>query len=255
MENVSKAFIMAFSMIMFVIAFSYSMYLINKLTTTSNTLLESVSTTNYYDNIKVTGEVNERDVGIDTIIPTLYRYYKENYAVKIVIRNASGQEELLQLFDLNIETKIARAAANKDTSKSELESLRRSIYNNKGNPYTPTATNVEKAYLFEAPWTANTKEDARARIDYFLNGTKGYINDGLIDYSKNGPTFNQEGGFIAYCKNSAGTSKTFRESFVEYAYEGETISTENRSRNNNWKYARKFKNYYNLYRTTIKMKK
>lgn len=84
MENISKALLMAFSMLIFVIAFSYSMFLINKITTTSNTLLESVTTTNYYDNLKVSGDqTTTRQVGIETIIPTLYRYYKENYAVKI----------------------------------------------------------------------------------------------------------------------------------------------------------------------------
>ena len=85
MENVTRAFMMAFSMLIFVIGFSYSMYLINKLSTTSNVLLDSVSTTKYYDNIEISsGDVTTRDVDISTIIPTLYRYYKESYAVKIV---------------------------------------------------------------------------------------------------------------------------------------------------------------------------
>lgn len=204
MENVTRAIIMAFSMLIFVIGFSYSMYLINSLTTTSNTLLSSVNTKNYYDNIKVSGQdTTTRDVGIDTIISTLYRYYKENYAVKIY-----DDDTLIQVFDVNLEGKIARAAAYTKSDDKELTSLKNSIYNEKSN----------KAYLFEAPWTGSTDEDTRARIDFFLNGTKGYINNTLVDYSTTGPT---EGGFIANYGD-----KIFRESFVEYAYEGETISTE-----------------------------
>lgn len=37
----------------------------------------------------------------------------------------------------------------------------------------------------------------------------------------------RNGGFIEYCKKTNETSKKFEESFVEYAYEGQTISTEN----------------------------
>ena len=237
MENISRAILMAFSMIMFVIGFSYSMYLINKLTTTSNTLLESVTTTNYYDNIEISEEARTiRDVGIDTIIPILYRYSKENYSVKIMIKNGSNYE-LLQLFDMNI------ASYNKitpvDDSDKELASLKNSIYN------TPS----KRAYLFKAPWTSDLNRDAKARIDYFLNGTKGYINNTEVDYSASSSAFSgQSGGFIGYCKNTPdGTSKVFEESFVEYAYEGETISTaDRRIGNDNRKYARKFKNYHNV---------
>lgn len=202
MENVTRALMIAFSMLIFVIGFSYSMYLINNLTATSDTLLESISTTNYYDNIKVSADnITSRDVGIDTIIPTLYRYYKENYAVKILDRN----DNLIQLFDVSIETQIAKAAGYTKNDDKKMLSLKNSLYNKKDNP----------AYLFEAPWTGNTDEHTRARIDYFLNGTKGYINNVLVDYSQNG-------GFIANYG-----SKTFVESFIEYAYTGETVSTEN----------------------------
>ncbi len=207
MENVTRAFMMAFSMLIFVIGFSYSMYLINKLSTTSNVLLDSVSTTKYYDNIEISsGDVTTRDVDISTIIPTLYRYYKESYAVKIV----DSDNSLIQLFDVNIESKIARAAAAALTrldGNDELKKLKESIYNEESN----------KAYMFEAPWTGSTDEDTRARIDYFLNGTKGYINNTLVDYSKIG-----NGGFLKTYGD-----KTFEESFVEYSYAGETISTEN----------------------------
>lgn len=210
MENVTRALLMAFSMLMFVVGFSYSMYLINNLTTTSNVLLESVTTTKYYDNIEVSSDaVSTREVGVDTIIPTLYRYYKENYAVKIL----DGDDNVIQFFDVNLESKIAKAAAytNTDTTKAdyaEMMSLKNSIYNNKN----------EMAYMFEAPWTGNTTENTRARIDYFLHGTKGYINNTLVDY---GTTIGL-GGFLGQYGN-----ETFIESFVEYAYSGETISTAN----------------------------
>lgn len=205
MENVTRALIIAFSMLMFVIGFSYAMYLINGLTTTSNALLETVSTTKYYDNIEVKSEdISAREVGVETIVSVLYRYYKENYAVKILDEDGS----LIQLFDTNIEGKIAKAVANTNNTDSESQSLKSSVYNDHN----------EKAYLFEAPWTGSTDENTRTRIDYFLNGTKGYINNTLVNYE----TTIGEGGFLGQYGG-----ETFEESFVEYAYEGETISTEN----------------------------
>ena len=224
MENVTRALLIAFSMLIFVIAFSYSMYLINKLNSTSSTVLQTVTTTNYYDNIEVDKDsLTTRDVGIDTIIPTLYRYYKENYAVKIFIKNGANHE-LLQVFDVNIERNIARATASSDEVVDKTSSLynellaglKQSDYNKQGC----------RIYLFEAPWMGNIKEDTRARIDFFLKGTKGYINNTEVDYSRNGSAFKSlvADGFIEYCKNR---NSVFQETFVEYAYEGQTISTEN----------------------------
>ena len=51
-----------------------------------------------------------------------------------------------------------------------------------------------------------------------MHGTKGYINNTLVDYKS---TIG-DGGFLKQYGD-----RTFTESFVEYAYEGETISTEN----------------------------
>ena len=212
MENITRALLMAFSMMMFIIGFTFSMYMINKLLSTSTVLLDTVSTTNYYDNIEVTNTNNTtREVGVETIVPVLYRYYKENYSVRIVKEDSSGNEELIQLFDLNIESQIPGAATYKGIDKKNKLSLRNSIYNNEEKP----------AYMFGAPW-ANSLDNAKIRVDYFLNGTKGYINNGLVDYSDKSTTkiFINTGGFLGNYGN-----ETFIESFVEYAYKGETIST------------------------------
>jgi len=213
MENSARALVIAFGMMMFVIGFSVSMFMISKLLSTSTVLLDSVSTTNYYDNIEVTNSDNvTREVGIETIIPVLYRYYKENYAVRIVDKD----ESLIQLFDLSIESQISNAANSTKKNDKEIVSLKNSIYNRPD----------EKCYMFKAPWAGNL-DNAKIRVDYFLNGTRGYINNQLVNYSNittseegHQPYFKKPGGFL---KNYGG--KTFEESFTEYAYKGETIST------------------------------
>lgn len=213
MENSTRALLMAFSMMMFVIGFTFSMFMINKLLSTSSVLLNSVETTNYYDNIEVSSDspTTTRIVGVETIVPVLYRYYKENYAVRIV----DNEEKLIQLFDTSIDSQIADSVNYEGNEDKKKVSLRESIYNKKKN----------KAYMFGAPW-AGSLDNEKVRIDYFLNGTKGYINNKLVDYSKDGPAFDSDGGFLNYCQNN-GKQRNFEESFVEYAYKGETISTEN----------------------------
>ena len=218
MENVSRALIIAFSMLMFVVGFSYSMYMINGVTTTSKALMETITTTNYYDNIKVSKEnTRKRIVGVESIVPTLYRYNKESYAVWIF----GEGHKLIQVFDTKIEGEVHDWAAYTGTDVKKI-SVRDSIYNKK-NANNP-------AYMFGAPWIGSATEDARVRIDYFLNGEKGYINSTLVDYST---TIGPDGFLGQY------GGKTFAESFVEYAYSGDTISTENRFRNYNWKSTRK----------------
>ena len=200
MENSTRALIMAFSMMMFVIGFTFSMYMINKLLSASSVLLSSVETTKYYDNIEVQDSSNTtRIVGVETIVPVLYRYYKENYSVRIMDNNT-----LVQLFDTGIESEMQGAANYTGDIDKEKMALANSIYNLDGNP----------AYMFGAPW-AGSLDNAKIRVDYFLNGTKGYINNTEVDYSR-------DGGFL-----SKYNGKTFEENFVEYAYKGETISTEN----------------------------
>ena len=98
MENAVDAIKMAFGMMVFVIAMSATMYLFNAVSSTSQVLLYAADETNYYDNIqidKAAGDsITTRKVNVETIIPTLYRYYKENFAVQIY--NQSGK--MVQIF-------------------------------------------------------------------------------------------------------------------------------------------------------------
>ena len=93
-----------------------------------------------------------------TSISETYNYMISKNITGVPVVDNSGK--VIQLFDLDMEGKIASAAASTATEGSNYY-LKSSIYN------TPT----EKAYMFEAPWMGNVNEDAKMRIDYFLNGT------------------------------------------------------------------------------------
>ena len=101
MENAVDALKIAFAVMVFVMSFSLAMFLYNKAMDTSKIVLHSSDITSFieyknYDDMLYSvanphGIVNERGnriVGLETIIPTLYKYYKENYTV--IFRNVDG---------------------------------------------------------------------------------------------------------------------------------------------------------------------
>lgn len=209
MENAVDALKMAFGMIVFVIAMSATIYLISVATSTSEVLLYAADSTNYYDNIKLeNAEVTTRTVSIETIIPTLYRYYKENFAVEIFDKDGN----LVQLFDLNIEGKVRKAASTTAGSRTSEQKALLELYGDAHNTYyTPDATNP---YLFSAPWIGNTSVDTKTRIDLYVSGGVGYINGTKVDYTLNN------------LQALASVSDSFTEIFSQYAYKGDTITSE-----------------------------
>lgn len=201
MENAVEAIEMGFAMAVFVIAMSACMYLFTTASSTSQVLLYAADETNYYDNIELTNfDITNRKVNVETIIPTLYRYYKENFAVQIINKNG----ELVQIFDLNIEGKVRKAASTRESLRTDEQRALISLYGVSAHP----------AYLFQAPWIGDTSKDIKTRIDLYVNGKCGYINGTKVDYTNNNLKDFQE------------RDSTFLEQFTEYAYKGDTIFSE-----------------------------
>ena len=88
MENAVDALKMAFAVMVLMMALSVSIISFSNVKNVSDIVLYSKDETNYYDYQGATGKAAEnRIVGLETIIPTLYKYYKENYTV--VFRSAN----------------------------------------------------------------------------------------------------------------------------------------------------------------------
>ncbi len=217
MDDAVQALLMAFAVLVFVIALSVSMMLIKEAQSTSDVLVQYSDLTAFYDNIRLdeTGVAEtERVVGLDTVVPTLYRYYKENFCVKIYDgRNDSIKDEekrLIQIFDVNIETNLRRAIVNTNATSSSTEkdlirdNALKEVYNVRGTRYC----------LFGAPWLGST-ETMKQRIDFFINGHAGYINNTYVDYT----------GSESFAAIVDGNTK-FKERFISYSYSGSTEMTE-----------------------------
>jgi len=94
MENITEALKMAGAVLLFVVALSVGMYVIQQSKTASDAVLYA---TDKYEFIDYTNELGtdseiraaqKRKVGIETIIPTLYKYATEKYT--IIFKDGSG---------------------------------------------------------------------------------------------------------------------------------------------------------------------
>ena len=221
MENAEKAVMIAFAVFVLVIALSLSMFMFARVAATSEQLAFYSDSTVFYDNVEMDETVFDattdadikegtvRIVSTDTIIPTLYRYYKENFCVKIYGEDAAGNSELIQIFDVNLEGKVHGAAG--DTHAKPTATTPTHIQN---YAYNTVYNDDEKTFcLFGAPWLGST-DSVKSRIDYFVEGKAGYINNTFVDYTNN--QFYQ----------ARIDQRQFKERFISYSYSGQTMTTE-----------------------------
>lgn len=92
MENAVEALKMAGFMILFIIALSITMITLTQAKTTADRLVKNQDRQQSYQYIEVTGDLSKslsRTVTLADIIPTLYRYAQEDYAVQFYTSSGS----------------------------------------------------------------------------------------------------------------------------------------------------------------------
>ena len=239
-QNATQAINMAFATIVFVMALSVSMMLFTRVSETADILAFYSDSTKFYENIELANYCEacklyypieetkcadcdaklsegvddaitrgtERYVSAETIIPTLYRYYKENFCVKIY----DADNKLIQIFDVFLEGKANSAWG--DKSYETAPNLTVSMIQNKAyNAIFGDEEHYRQYFLNGAPWLGNP-ELVKLRLDLFINGKGGFINNKYIDYTGN--AFHQ----------AILDGKNFKEEFINYSYTGQTIETE-----------------------------
>lgn len=228
MEDAVKALEMSFAVMVFVIALSVAIISFNKAKAVSDAVLYSKDETNYYEYTGVKGKAAEnRIVGLESIIPTLYKYYKENYTV--VFREAQydiekgefiGNKEPFKLYqtksrystdvgyilwgkkvegkpyatyDLNMYRKYNNYKDENNVSNAIFSNIYDSIGSKKGNTDI-FSFDLEEETIRHEPWTGSY-DKTKQNLDCFLKGDIYYNpNNGekYIDYSEQVG----EGGFI-----------------------------------------------------------
>ncbi len=122
--------------------------------------------------------------------------------------------EVIQIFDVYLEGKANAAVGDRSylTPPPTGETL--SMIQNKAyNAIFGDITNFKNYFLNGAPWLGNP-ELVKLRVDLFVNGKAGYINDKYLDYTNND-------FYLAVQDN-----KLFKEEFINYSYTGQTLETE-----------------------------
>lgn len=92
MENAVEALKMAGFMLLFIIALSITMITLTQAKTTADSLVKNQARQQSYQYIEVTGDLSKslsRTVTLADIIPTLYRYAQEDYAVQFYTSSGS----------------------------------------------------------------------------------------------------------------------------------------------------------------------
>ena len=201
MENAVDSLKLAFAVFVFIIALFLAMYMFTRARETADIVLQSSDITEFMDyttleDIETGGTTinSERIVGIETIVPTLYKYYKENYTV--IFRNSDGTP--LELYETQTNVDLWSTGY---TNK----------YYSDNKDLKVCSFDVDEETRRHEPWTGNTNY-YKQNLDMFLSGGVFYFPSGngeSYDYS----TIIGNGGFVEKYKNSQ-----FRESLGEYTY-------------------------------------
>lgn len=172
MENAVDALKIAFAVFILVLALAVSITSFNLAKTTSDVILYTKDETNYYDYQGATGKVQERKiVGLETIIPTLYRYYKENYTVVFKQGNYNYTTgEITNEAYLN----VYESFSDKTKWSSSYETLMREKYNITTPSEDIFSFDLDEEILRYEPWTGSV-DKIKSNLDAFLNGAT-YIN-------------------------------------------------------------------------------
>jgi len=123
MENATEALKMAFAVLVFVMALSLAFMLVTQARATSDVIFTAKDDQEYVEDITSIGKKDGesyRIVGMDTVIPTIYRYAQENYGVIII---DGGKIEAI--YDLVVENAVSKYSNEwkKGNKNDELNSI------------------------------------------------------------------------------------------------------------------------------------
>lgn len=223
MENAVDALKMGFGIFVFVIAIAIAVSVIGQARSASDVIFHFNDKTEFYTYITEEDvDSDSRIVGIETIIPTIYRYAKEQFAVTIYDTNGNPIVRY-DLWTEEIALDWNKIYSEKDTTYNNivnrLNSLQRVVDNTTGKTKTINANDIiSKLYEVKinnmtsvgAPWLGDNEKILK-RIEADMLEEK---------YENNSITY-QGKGLLKKYKN-----KKFIEKFVEVTTSGETITDE-----------------------------
>lgn len=221
MENATDAIKIAFAVLIFVMALSISIMMFSQLNQVSAIVLTNNDITNFY-NYTISNE-STRVVGLETIIPTLYKYYKENYTVLFLEKNTDVVKPL-GLYTSQTNRELWGSGIDSETGLNPNAGNIAKYYTTNPSNYRDWRNtwdqkkvctfDVDEETIRHEPWTGSNL-DFKKNLDAFLYG-------GTFDYpSGNGQKYNYaDSNHLNHSKGFVGKYGTtkFKEMLGEYTY-------------------------------------
>lgn len=177
MENATRALIMAFAVFIFVIALTVAMVSLNSVKRVSDAILYTKDETNYYTYTDVKGKAAQnRIVGLETIIPTLYKYYKEKYTV--VFKEAKYDYTTGNFIGDWKYLTVYQTVSDRNWEVYSYEKLMKAKYGKENLDTKIFSFDIDEETLRHEPWTGS-EDKVKENIDCFLNGTE-YKNPNMV---------------------------------------------------------------------------
>ena len=217
MENATDALKIAFAAFIFVMALTIAITMFSQLNYVSQIVLASSDITSFYSYDEVNYGQRSRIVGLETIIPTLYKYYKENYTVLFLDQNGNP----LSLYESQTDRNLWGSGIDSTTGTNPNVGNIGKYYTTNENSYAiydnyaVCAFDVEEETIRHEPWTGNAN-DFKKNLDAFLNGDYFAYPSGGVDHEgKSGYNYSDyiSNGFMKRYANSK-----FKETLGEYIY-------------------------------------
>ena len=182
MENATEALYMAFAVAIFAIALTLTMSMFSQAKSTSDTILYRSDETNFMEfdsSIGHTAGDRSRIVGLETIVPTLFKYYKENYTV--LFKKVDGDRNAFIANPYSVTTKpleiykTARTSTEwlKDSSGNQLYTS--AVYNSSVDDTS------QEIYSFDLDEETKRNEPWTANVNYIKENLKTYLNGGNFE--------------------------------------------------------------------------
>lgn len=195
MENAVDALKIAFAVFVFTMAISISIYMFTLVGETADIVLQSSDVTEFMQYTEISDMIgDDRIVGLETIIPTLYKYYKENY--RVIFMNSNGTP--LELYETQ-------------TNPNRWSNNYGNKYYNHNEDTRICSFDLSEERSRGEPWIGGTTgtSNIKLNLDCFLSGKTFTGTNIIYDYGE----IVGSGGFAEKYKNSR-----FRESLGEYTY-------------------------------------
>jgi len=171
MENAVEALKMGFAVLVLVAALSLAIFSFTKVRETTDAITSGEDIKEYYQQLSLdeTGvssnnALSSRIVGVETIIPTLYRYYKENYTILFYVGKKYNKDT--GKFEGNITPMTIYYSEASD------EYLKKSTLTVNSSSTAIYGFDIQDEQIRREPWSAN-QDTSYNFIKEFVNGING----------------------------------------------------------------------------------